>query len=66
MEERYDVTVQSEQVCELTLLSTSEMNDFHKIWYKSHNTEGHNHISVLTLIQPVKTMNWMHKFIKYE
>ena len=54
MEECYDVTVQSVQVCELTLLSTSEMNEFHKIWYKSHNTEGHYHVSVLTLIQPVK------------
>jgi len=66
MEEHYDVTVQSKQVCEFALLSTSEMNDFHKIWYKSHNTEGHNHISVLTLIQPAKTMNWVQKFVKYE
>jgi len=66
MEERSEVTVQSVQVCVLTLLSSPEMNDFHKIWYKSHNTEGHNHISVLTLIQPVKTINWMHKFMKYE
>jgi len=54
MEECYDVTVQSVQVCELTLLSTSEMNEFHKIWYKSHTTEGHYYVSVLTLIQPVK------------
>jgi hypothetical protein len=66
MEECYDVTLQSVQVCELTLHSTSEMNDFHKIWYKSHNTEGHNHISVLTVIQPVKTMKWTHRFVKYE